>query len=59
MDALDKTENEIIVIRSICIETFYLRFTSLFGKWAKITAYLFFKTQCDCRNLCAVDVCYS
>lgn len=42
MNALDKTENEMIATHSVCPETLYLRFTSLFGEWAKIKAYLFF-----------------
>jgi len=57
MDALDKIENEVIATHSICIETFYLIFTSLFGKWAKIKAYLFFKAHCNCRNWCVFAVC--
>lgn len=41
MDALDKIKTEIIATRSICIETFYLRFTYLCWKWAKNKAYFF------------------
>lgn len=57
LNGLDKVENEIIGTHSICIETFYWRFTYLFGQWAKIKEYIFFKTWCDCRNLCLVNVC--